>query len=826
MTDRSNNQRFAGLSILLVFAVLINFYTAYQHFSPTELDFDAVQYYLPYAKRLLSEGLRFFADEQSIHYPPMAYVYPALFGADQILVKIANIILSCILTILLYRTGRVLHSHQAGLLAAFLFALSPFFRDLIPRVLTEPLFIFLVGIWLWCMTEIIVNKKYRLCVVGGIAFGLAILTRGSFYYFVYGAIVIAGGMMLRTADELRRMWQSLLKLHLIALVFPLIFIAKNWLLFDYPFFATGAGYALYFGSHPLVNGYEMPYYGLGYDVGAITMEHPHLSVIADNLLKGVALTILGERSWADLLAAYMQKTGAFIFVSKAVLPDTLWNIRTLRIIEVILSIIGLLSIRPRPIQILIGGALAYQIAVHVPLLYNPRYSVGAIGLWLVLLAAIGIAVLLKSRSLGLIAGISTIIIVAVAAGELHRKYSSPLSPAITQVPHQVLWRQRGRDLAPIDNLGFTPVEPGKFRLAGEPNALDVPVRSVPKLSQSGNYVLSLRMAVSAEKQKKCERLRIQYRRLTDPGFTDGQSIRLRVQGNGEMRDYHIGATLPLALIEEGDIRLIMECPAGTLVTIEEISIATPLVATTYMQLYLSRRGLWWNSHWWNPNEPGWGMSITQHDSMIFVATYTYDQAGQPTWYMMSSCPVSGNSCTGDLYKVTGGTPPTESWSGADKAVRKVGTGTLKFADADNGRFDFTINGANGSKFITRRIFATDGTRATVDYTDLWWNPDESGWSIALTHQFGAIFATWYAYDASGKATWYVASNCVVAGSGCSGDLYQVTGGSPLTANWNGSSKVTTKVGSVTFTFSDANNGLMSYTLNDVTGTSTITRQKF
>ncbi|MHB9101285.1 MAG: ArnT family glycosyltransferase [Sulfuricella sp.] len=574
--------------ICLALAIIVNGYTAFQYFHLTSLDFDAATYYLPYARQLLNDGLRFFADEKSLRYPPMAYVYPALFGAEQLAVKVANIALSCFLVVLLYRIGQLLHSRLAGLFVAFLFAFSPLFRDIIPRVITEPLFLFLVGVWFWCMAEIIINQKYRLALLGGITFGLAILTRGSFYYFLYVVIAVAGVLMLRTDGEPRRMWQSILAMHLVALSLPLIFTVKNWLLFGFPFFATGAGNALYFGSHPLVNGYELPYYGLLYDDLAITMEHDHLSVMGDRLLKGVALTMLGDRSWTDLLAAYLQKTGAFIFVSKAVLPDTFLNIRSLRIVEATLGVIGLLSIRPRLMQILVGGILAYQIAVHVPLLYAHRYSVGAIDLWLVLLAGIGLATLLKTGNLGKIITVSLIIFVAVAIGELHRKYSKPLSPDITKVPHQVIWQQDGRSLAPIGNMGFILTEPGKYRLSGEPNALDIPVRAGKQLNQTGNYVLSLRLAVMAGTDSRCKKFRVSYKRLSDAGFADSRSVKLRIENNGGMYDYNIGATIPLAMNGDGDIRLGFECPSSTRVVIDNMSISDPQVAGTYRQRYLSR----------------------------------------------------------------------------------------------------------------------------------------------------------------------------------------------------------------------------------------------
>jgi len=64
-----------------------------------------------------------------------------------------------------------------------------------------------------------------------------------------------------------------------------------------------------------------------------------------------------------------------------------------------------------------------------------------------------------------------------------------------------------------------------------------------------------------------------------------------------------------------------------------------------------------------------------------------------------------------------------------------------------------------------------------DYTDLWWNPGESGWGIAVLHQFSVMFLAWYVYDSAGKPVWYVASNCGVNASlnGCSGVLYRTTG---------------------------------------------------
>lgn len=236
--------------------------------------------------------------------------------------------------------------------------------------------------------------------------------------------------------------------------------------------------------------------------------------------------------------------------------------------------------------------------------------------------------------------------------------------------------------------------------------------------------------------------------------------------------------------------------------------------------------------WWNANESGWGMSLTQHDDIIFAAIYTYDDVGRPTWYVMPNCPVTVTngpatitSCTGDIFIVTGGTAPTVPWDGAGKVTTKAGSGKLTFPKFSEGTFDFTINNVSGSKAITEQIFASGSSPPAVDYTDLWWNPNESGWGITLTQQYNIVFAAWFTYDTNGTPVWYVVPNCPVLGAGCSGTLYKVMGGEPLTAAWNGTDPAF-EVGSVNFSFNGPSNGTMNYTVNNVTSSRAIIRQAF
>jgi len=236
----------------------------------------------------------------------------------------------------------------------------------------------------------------------------------------------------------------------------------------------------------------------------------------------------------------------------------------------------------------------------------------------------------------------------------------------------------------------------------------------------------------------------------------------------------------------------------------------------------------YNGLWYNAAESGWGMSVTQHGSTNFVALYTYDQAGLPTWYVMSNCSLNtASGCTGDIYKVVGGTSPAVSWNGAGKVVSAAGTGTLTFSDTNHGTFAFTLNGVSSTKVIERQLFSNGTAQAWVDYSDLWWNASESGWGVALTQDHGMIFAAWYAYDTSGNPVWYVASSCPLntAASGCTGDVYEVSRGSAVTAVWGGIS-TPTKVGTVSFSFTNSGAGTMDYTVNGVAGSKAIVRQVF
>jgi lysyl endopeptidase len=109
--------------------------------------------------------------------------------------------------------------------------------------------------------------------------------------------------------------------------------------------------------------------------------------------------------------------------------------------------------------------------------------------------------------------------------------------------------------------------------------------------------------------------------------------------------------------------------------------------------------------WWaGPAEDGWGLNLVQHDSIVFGLWYTYDTAGQRTWFNFSSGTwTATDTYEGTLYAVTG--PPQTGPFDPNAVVRTpVGPFTLTFSDANNGTFRWTVNGQSGTKPITRFRF--------------------------------------------------------------------------------------------------------------------------
>jgi hypothetical protein len=130
---------------------------------------------------------------------------------------------------------------------------------------------------------------------------------------------------------------------------------------------------------------------------------------------------------------------------------------------------------------------------------------------------------------------------------------------------------------------------------------------------------------------------------------------------------------------------------------------------------------------------------------------------------------------------------------------------------------------------TAALHAAAQIAPAANYTDMWWNPNESGWGISIVQKrpsggsVDAMFAVWYTYDPRAADTttpattdflplWIVMPGGTWTSSrSFTGNLY-VTLGTPFASPWNAAALAFTPVGTFTFNFTDANNGTFTYNI--------------
>lgn len=126
-------------------------------------------------------------------------------------------------------------------------------------------------------------------------------------------------------------------------------------------------------------------------------------------------------------------------------------------------------------------------------------------------------------------------------------------------------------------------------------------------------------------------------------------------------------------------------------------------------------------------------------------------------------------------------------------------------------------------------WASSANTLLTDLSDLWWNPNESGWGVTVTHQGNVAFLTFFIFGQDGKSTWYT-GQAVYGGKNVqgayqfSGPVYQVNG------PWFGGTFVHAQVGAravgtVDFT-AFLNAATLHYTIDGTEVTKTVSRQTF
>jgi hypothetical protein len=114
--------------------------------------------------------------------------------------------------------------------------------------------------------------------------------------------------------------------------------------------------------------------------------------------------------------------------------------------------------------------------------------------------------------------------------------------------------------------------------------------------------------------------------------------------------------------------------------------------------------------------------------------------------------------------------------------------------------------------------------AAANYTDWWWNSDQSGHGLNVGQQGNVVFLSWFTYDEFGNGMWVVMAGAL-AGNVVQGEFQRTTG--PHLGDTFDPAKVTrTPVGNGKVTFSDLHHATFDWTVNGKSGTVALVRESY
>ncbi|RME59231.1 hypothetical protein D6779_04815, partial [Candidatus Parcubacteria bacterium] len=142
---------------------------------------DVVNHYLPLAHDVLDHGVSVLWSEKSLFVLPGTYLWPAILGADLDRICVVNLLLGALCVLIMFALGKELHSTPAGMVAAFMFAIFPYFHLYFPTGLSEPPFYFFTLVWIWCMGRTLMRYEKIMVYIGAAALACSILIRGVWF---------------------------------------------------------------------------------------------------------------------------------------------------------------------------------------------------------------------------------------------------------------------------------------------------------------------------------------------------------------------------------------------------------------------------------------------------------------------------------------------------------------------------------------------------------------------------------------------------------------------------------------------------------------------
>ena len=111
-----------------------------------------------------------------------------------------------------------------------------------------------------------------------------------------------------------------------------------------------------------------------------------------------------------------------------------------------------------------------------------------------------------------------------------------------------------------------------------------------------------------------------------------------------------------------------------------------------------------------------------------------------------------------------------------------------------------------------------------NYTDWWWNPDQSGQGINVGQEGDLIFVAWFTYDETGAGMWLVMGG-PLTGTSLVAPLYRTTG-PKLGTPFDPTQVVETQVGQGTLSFTDPFDATFNWSVDGKSGSLALVRESF
>jgi len=149
--------------------------------------------------------------------------------------------------------------------------------------------------------------------------------------------------------------------------------------------------------------------------------------------------------------------------------------------------------------------------------------------------------------------------------------------------------------------------------------------------------------------------------------------------------------------------------------------------------------------WFNPASNGRGFDIEVFNTRLSAIWFTYDEQGQPLWYIAAG-DLNGFEFRADLL-LTRLTP-----QGVFE-FDSVGTLTLNFSSERSANVSWTIGGQAGSEPLQWLEWTTEP--AERDFTGQWSRADGPGWGVSIATEGDRTVAIAFIYDSAGKPRWTI-----------------------------------------------------------------------